>query len=763
MIAKVLYGNYPKGILDYVIDKNDSEIIGFGNTYSKYRTSRSFFQTTLEFLASRNTGDKNITHIALNLATSDNVSNDKFYDIAKDYMEGMGYADQPFIVVKHNDKKHKHVHIVTTRVKEDTTKVSMSRDFLKSMELSDQLEKKYNLTPTNHTRIDNEMPIVSNLSEIETTDDKGLKYYLEDTITRIIQKYQITSFKQLEKEIEKYSIKIAVSFKENDRVGVSFGIIDPQNKYNDRVIPGSKLHKKLSFPNLNSLFLKNKKSPERIKRRKILQRELSQTFSIFKNLPINELPTIAKEFNNINIRLNKSRESDKIIGYTIYDKTGYIFTASEIDRTFSIGNTNNPISTSGRKTIDIESPASLSFMDNSILDQLEIYHLENTLDLQMESEHYSSIGFKDIQANLQEDPKFLQFYRSLTASDKKKFLKIISERFEIARDQAIQRATKRESFQLNKIANTYSGVFDYLQPIRSITPNKLAQSIGGYLKEDMLSIQGNPSFVKRVLQKSLKDNTELYTYNPTGFQTQNLYVLSSLVSNNQRDIDKVNQTSFFLPMLYPEIYESLNTDAYIKIATLQLEKYIAWETSKQMPFITTALELSNYLANKGFLIEKTDEHYTIRSAYTGQASVPLPAKIEKYLHHSNDAQKAIETAKGIFIERTSKNQFTLDNLWATHLSDKGIYDKCAYLVVKENATLLYDEKALAHHNEQGLLSELKNITNYQFPKSELQKMSRTSRGISALLSNSQDGQQRVLHNGFKDELTDYSKYRGMNF
>ncbi|WP_289110539.1 relaxase/mobilization nuclease domain-containing protein, partial [uncultured Alistipes sp.] len=45
-------------------------------------------------------------------------------ETAKEYMERMGYGDQPYIVFKHNDISREHLHLVSLRVDENGHKLS---------------------------------------------------------------------------------------------------------------------------------------------------------------------------------------------------------------------------------------------------------------------------------------------------------------------------------------------------------------------------------------------------------------------------------------------------------------------------------------------------------------------------------------------------------------------------------------------------------------------------------------------------------------
>jgi type II secretory pathway component PulJ len=60
----------------------------------------------------------------------------------------MGFDDNQYLLIKHQDTSHKHVHLVTNRVKINGECVSQRFDYRRSEELVRQLEQRYSLEPT---------------------------------------------------------------------------------------------------------------------------------------------------------------------------------------------------------------------------------------------------------------------------------------------------------------------------------------------------------------------------------------------------------------------------------------------------------------------------------------------------------------------------------------------------------------------------------------------------------------------------------------
>lgn len=81
----------------------------------------------------------------MNPDSKDKVSDEQFTEMAQEYMERMGYDNQPYIVFKHTDIDRTHIHIVSTCVGIDGKKIPDDYDHPRSMTICRDLETKYNL------------------------------------------------------------------------------------------------------------------------------------------------------------------------------------------------------------------------------------------------------------------------------------------------------------------------------------------------------------------------------------------------------------------------------------------------------------------------------------------------------------------------------------------------------------------------------------------------------------------------------------------
>lgn len=104
------------------------------------------------YLPARMRTEKPIIHISLNPHPDDKLTDTELSDIAREYMEKIGYGEQPYVVFKHEDIDRHHLHIVSIRVGLDGKRLDNDYIHRRSKRATDALEKKYGLRPSGNSR-----------------------------------------------------------------------------------------------------------------------------------------------------------------------------------------------------------------------------------------------------------------------------------------------------------------------------------------------------------------------------------------------------------------------------------------------------------------------------------------------------------------------------------------------------------------------------------------------------------------------------------
>lgn len=146
MIAKIMKGSGFKGVINYILDpKKGTELIdSFGvRTDDISHIIQSFIdQTNLNPRVSKVVG-----HISLSFSTQDSsrLSNEFMVQVACEYMEKMGIKDTQYIIGRHFDKEHPHVHIAFNRIDNNGKTISDNNDRFRSEKVCKELTVQYDL------------------------------------------------------------------------------------------------------------------------------------------------------------------------------------------------------------------------------------------------------------------------------------------------------------------------------------------------------------------------------------------------------------------------------------------------------------------------------------------------------------------------------------------------------------------------------------------------------------------------------------------
>lgn len=210
MIAKISHGGSLYGVLAYnqiKVDELHADVL-FGNRiieppgdnpYTIEHISRSFG----DYLTANRKTEKPILHISLNPDPKDCVSEEQFIKLAEQYMQRMGFGDQPYIVYRHNDIGREHLHIVSVRVDETGRAISDSYEHERSMKVCRELEQQFDLTPATKKEWKEGLP----LSPVDY-DSGNLKGQLAGVIRPIAREWRFQSLGEYRAVLSLYGITV---------------------------------------------------------------------------------------------------------------------------------------------------------------------------------------------------------------------------------------------------------------------------------------------------------------------------------------------------------------------------------------------------------------------------------------------------------------------------------------------------------------------------------------------------------------------------
>lgn len=144
MIGKIVKGRGFRGVLEYALQKEKGKLIwtnmasreprGLAKEFGAIRQLKPRFKNA-------------VFHAALSAPKSQNTTDEMWLKIVGEYRKRMGFGNSQYVLVKHSDTEHDHVHFIANRITLDGLVVSDSKDFEKQEKALRAIEKQFGLVP----------------------------------------------------------------------------------------------------------------------------------------------------------------------------------------------------------------------------------------------------------------------------------------------------------------------------------------------------------------------------------------------------------------------------------------------------------------------------------------------------------------------------------------------------------------------------------------------------------------------------------------
>ena len=209
MIAKISETENLGGALGYnfkKVEKGEANILLAAELYQSKegRYTMEDVLADMEALIPKNCRTKKtVFHCSLNPHPDEKLSDEQLTQIAKEYMEALGYGNQPYIVFKHNDIAREHIHIVSLRIDGEGKKINDKFEKRRSKQVTDTLERKYDLIPSSKVAD----KAVEETPKIDITRG-NIKEQVASVVRTVLKHYRFCSLGELNAILSAYNLAV---------------------------------------------------------------------------------------------------------------------------------------------------------------------------------------------------------------------------------------------------------------------------------------------------------------------------------------------------------------------------------------------------------------------------------------------------------------------------------------------------------------------------------------------------------------------------
>ena len=320
---------------------------------------------------------KMVFHCSLNPHPDEKLSNETLTQIAREYMETLGYGKQPYIVFKHNDIAREHIHIVSLRVDSEGKKINDKFEKRRSKKITDTLERKYNLIPSSK---------VSDKEEVETpkidTTQGNIKEQVASVLRMVLKHYRFCSLGELNAILSKYNLaveEVKTEFRGKKYDGLVYVPTDDKGGKISTPINASDIGRGMGYTAVQNRIQKSKKNVKPLiptVRNKVLQ-------------TMRTSPNTEKEFRQrleeqgLRVVIRKN-DNGRIYGITfIDDEQGVALNGSRLGKGYAANIFNTYFS----------NPTDNPFLDESLYGSPSVCHKQtnNILSLQQDTDESDNL------------------------------------------------------------------------------------------------------------------------------------------------------------------------------------------------------------------------------------------------------------------------------------------------------------------------------------------------------------------------------------
>lgn len=236
MIAKAIKGKGFRGAVAYDLQKGKSVLLDSNMSAKEKGSVNAFAKEFGAIRALRPQLKKAVCHVSISLHPDENLSDNDWCKVAQTWLNDMGFTDNQYLVSRHTDTKHPHIHILVNRIRLDGAVVSDSHDYKRQEAVMRKLEKEFGLMQVKNSReAERSSPKKGELEQAIRRQEPSVHMLLQEYISNALQ--EPVPFQEFAAKLQENGIEVKLNQASTGTIsGISFSM-------NDVSFKGSKLGK----------------------------------------------------------------------------------------------------------------------------------------------------------------------------------------------------------------------------------------------------------------------------------------------------------------------------------------------------------------------------------------------------------------------------------------------------------------------------------------------------------------------------------------
>ena len=252
-LMKTLTYNFRK------VDRDQADILLSGQLSADGRlTAERVFREMTAYIPSGARTKNVVFHASINPRPDEPLSDDRLRTIAREYLRRLGYGDQPFIVFKHRDIAREHIHLVSTRVRHDGSKIRDTMEHVRSTRIMRSLEAKFGLMPSSPSRKKKDVSAQPSAVDVDAGD---IKRQVAAAVQYVLGRYAFQSVGEMNLLLTRFRVtaeEVKTERKGRPFDGIVYAATDADGHKICTPIKASEIGRQVSYAALRRHFEQSK-------------------------------------------------------------------------------------------------------------------------------------------------------------------------------------------------------------------------------------------------------------------------------------------------------------------------------------------------------------------------------------------------------------------------------------------------------------------------------------------------------------------------